>query len=94
VLVPAVEGAFPFARVLPFDVSCTILGLEAVATACGEARYSAAAMQGRDWFCGRNSAGRAVYDARRGLVFDGIDEGRLSRNSGAESNIEGGLALL
>ena len=35
----------------------------------------------------------AVY-ARRGLVFDGIDNGQVSRNSGAESNIEGALALL
>ena len=28
------------------------------------------------------------------IVYDGVDEGRVSRNSGAESNIEGGLALL
>jgi hypothetical protein len=35
-----------------------------------------------------------VYDARRGMVFDGIDHGVVSQNSGAESNIEGALALL
>jgi hypothetical protein len=35
-----------------------------------------------------------VYDRRRGVVYDGIDDGRLSRNSGAEANIEGALALL
>jgi hypothetical protein len=28
------------------------------------------------------------------MVYDGIDNARVSRNSGAESNIEGGLALL
>jgi len=35
-----------------------------------------------------------VYDAQHGIVFDGIDNGQVSRNSGAESNIEGALALL
>ena len=35
-----------------------------------------------------------MYDRRRGLVYDGVDEGRVSRNSGAESNIEGALVLL
>jgi hypothetical protein len=45
-------------------------------------------------FSGRNTAGRPVYDTRRGLVYDGIDHGTVNRNSGAESNIEGALALL
>jgi hypothetical protein len=43
---------------------------------------------------GRNSASQPVYDAARGMVFDGIDNGRVSQNSGAESNIEGALAFL
>jgi hypothetical protein len=57
-------------------------------------QYAAAATRGRTWFYGPNTAGRPVYDARRGLVYDGIDNGTVSRNSGAESNIEGALALL
>jgi hypothetical protein len=77
-----------------FDVSCTIVNLEAVARATGEQRYTVAATRGRDWFGNRNSAGQAVYDGQRGLVFDGIDYARVSQNSGAESNIEGTLALL
>jgi hypothetical protein len=93
-LLPAVERSFPFDHVLPFDVSCTILDLDAVADATGDEGYAAAAMQGRNWFRGRNTAGQAVYDAQRGLVFDGIDNGYVSRNSGAESNIEAALALL
>ena len=32
--------------------------------------------------------GQPVYDAERGLVFDGIDDAQVSRNSDAESNIE------
>ncbi len=94
VLMPAVDSGFDFARVLPFDVSCTVAGLGSVALATSDQRYAAAAALGREWFTGRNSAGQAVYDAQRGLVFDGIDHGVVSRNSGAESNVEGALALL
>jgi hypothetical protein len=93
-LMPAVDRSFPFEHVIPFDVSCAILNLDTVADATREHRYAAAAMQGRDWFSGRNSANQTVYDARRGLVFDGIDNGQVSLNSGAESNIEAALALL
>jgi hypothetical protein len=45
------------------------------------------------WFAGRNAASKPVFDRRRGLVFDGIDGHRLNLNSGAESNIEAGLAF-
>jgi hypothetical protein len=93
-LLPAVDSSFDFAQVLPFDVSCTVAGLSAVARATADERYAGAAERGRQWFHGRNTARRPVYDARRGLVYDGIDNGQVSRNSGAESNIEGGLALL
>jgi hypothetical protein len=93
-LLPAVDSSFDFARVLPFDVSCTVTGLAAVARATSDDRYAAAAARGRLWFSGRNTAGRPVYDAGRGMVYDGIDHGQVSRNSGAESNIEGALALL
>jgi hypothetical protein len=94
VLIPAIDSCFDFARVLPFDVSCTVAGLASVALATSNERYGAAAARGRQWFDGRNSAGQPVYDERLGMVFDGIDDGVVSRNSGAESNIEGALALL
>jgi hypothetical protein len=35
-----------------------------------------------------------TYDTERGRVADGIDEDRVSDNSGAESNISGAEALL
>ena len=93
-LLPAVEWLATSAHVLPFDVSCIVSGLTAVALATEDQRYAAGAAQARSWFSGRNAAGMPVYDRRRGFVYDGIDEGRVSRNSGAESNIEGALALL
>jgi hypothetical protein len=93
-LIPAVDSDFDFEPVLPFDVSCAVAGLAAVARATSNQRYATAAARGREWFHGRNTAGQPVYDARRGMVYDGIDHGEVSRNSGAESNIEGALALL
>ena len=93
-LLPAVDDGFSAAHVVPFDVSCTIAGLAAVARATGETRYAEAAERGREWFRGRNTASQPVHDVRLGLIYDGIDDGRVSRNSGAESNIEGALALL
>jgi hypothetical protein len=79
-LLPAVETGFSAPHVLPFDVSCTIAGLAAVARATGEARYADAAERGREWFRGWNAARQPVYDVRRGLIYDGIDDGRVSRN--------------
>jgi hypothetical protein len=56
--------------------------------------YEDLATLARRWFHGRNPASEPVYDATLGLVADGIDHGRISTNSGAESNIEGAIALL
>jgi hypothetical protein len=94
VLVPPAQLAFPGSRLVPFDVSSTIAGLDAVALARSDPRYAELAALARAWFDGRNAAGEPVYDRVRGCVFDGIDGKSVSLNSGAESNIEGGLALL
>lgn len=94
ILAPAARLAFPGPRSMPFDVSSTVAGLDALATATKEARYAELAALGRAWFDGRNAAGEVVYDRERGCVFDGIDGDRVSRNSGAESNVEGALALM
>jgi len=93
-LIPVVQRAFAGPRSLAFDVSSVIAGLEAVAAATSDHRYSEHATAAHAWFDGRNAAGRPVYDRVRGLVADGIDGGRVSENSGAESNIEGALAFI
>ena len=93
-LLPAVEWCGSAPRVLPFEVSCVVAGLSAVARATGEIRYAEAATKARSWFEGRNAARLPVYDERMLLIYDGIDEGQVSRNSGAESNIEGALTLM
>ncbi len=93
-LVPAADWCSTAPCVLPFEVSCIVSGLAAVARSTEDPRFARAAGQARAWFLGRNSAGSPVYDQGSGLIYDGIDEGRVSRNSGAESNIEGNLAML
>lgn len=93
VVVPAVESGFARSGLAPFDVSSCIYSLDRLHEATGDARWSALAADARAWFDGRNPAGAPPYDRRRGRVADGIDDGRISGNSGAESNIVAAEAL-
>ena len=93
-LIPAVDLEFPGPTSIAFDVSCAVRGLQAVGKATGDGRYTKYADLGRTWFDGRNAASLPVFDRQRGLTYDGIDFGRVSQNSGAETNIEAGLAFV
>lgn len=93
VFVPAIGSAFAYPVVQPYDVACAVDAMDRLAAATGESRYDHLAADARAWFDGRNSAGVPVYDRLRGRVADGIDGRRVSRSSGAESNIVGGQAL-
>jgi len=94
VVLPAIEHAFAGARSMAYEVSsCTIVA-DRLYAATGERRWSDAAADARAWFDGRNMAKAPTYDPERGRVADGIDEDRVSDNSGAESNISGAEALL
>ena len=93
-LEPIVHGGFDRLSVTPYDVTSTVFSLDRLAAATGEERWTGFARDARAWFEGRNTAGAPVYDRARGRVADGIDEGRISENSGAEANIEAGGALL
>lgn len=77
-----------------FEASCLSVGLSAVRRASGDVRYAVAVHRAREWFLGRNAAGAPVYDAASGAVSDGVDDGRVSRNAGAEASVEGANALL
>jgi len=93
-LEPAVRGGFERASTTPYDVASTVFGLDRLSAVTGESGWVTLAADARAWFDGRNPAGSAVYDRRRGRVSDGVDEGRVSRNSGAEANIEAASVLL
>ncbi|HZS13377.1 MAG TPA: hypothetical protein VFC09_02145 [Candidatus Dormibacteraeota bacterium] len=89
-----IGAGFDLPHVQPYDVASAILVMDRLHAVTGAAEYAALAQTARRWFDGRNPARRPVYDTSRGRVADGIDQGRLSRNSGAESNIVGAHALL
>jgi hypothetical protein len=93
-LEPIVLGGFDRNSVTPYDVTSTVFSLDHLAAATREERWTTLAQDARSWFEGRNTAAAPVYDRARGRVADGIDEGRISENSGAEANIEAGGALL
>jgi hypothetical protein len=93
-LLPAVQSAFDRESCSAYDVASCIYGLDRLAAGTGEERWARGAADARAWFDGRNPSGRPVYDTEHGRVADGVDEGRVSENSGAEANIEGAGALL
>jgi hypothetical protein len=68
--------------------------LDELARATEDGRWRALAEDARAWFDGRNAAGQPVYDRELGRVADGVDEDRISVNSGAEANIVAAEALL
>ena len=88
VIEPAVHERFAATpSSLAYDVSSCVWSLDQLALATGDERWGRLATDARAWFDGRNAAGRPIYDRERGAVADGIDHGRVSMNSGAESNI-------
>jgi hypothetical protein len=93
-LEPAVRSGFDRSSVTPYDVASVVFSLDRLAVVTGQDRWGKLATQAREWFAGRNPATAPVYDRSRGRVADGIDDGRISENSGAEANIETAGALL
>ncbi len=59
----------------------------------GRRRHREIALAFGAWFLGANSSGEALYDPESGRCYDGIDDGRINKNSGAESTIEALIAL-
>ena len=91
---PAIESGFEAPHVQPYDVQSATCVMDALTAATQEVGYADLAALSRQWFEGRNPAGRPVYDRSAGTIADGIDAGVVSQNSGAESNIVGGLVLV
>ena len=93
VFADVVGSGFDLPHVQPYDVSSATHALTRLAEVTGVPEYVALAADSRQWFDGRNPAGRAVYDRGAGRVGDGIDHGVVSSNSGAEANIAAAQAL-
>jgi hypothetical protein len=80
--------------VTAYDVSPIVQGLAAMFRATGAKRYRQLALSAAAWFYGRNDARTPMYDPTSGRCRDGITDGIVSQNFGAESAIEAGLAEL
>ncbi len=80
--------------VCAYNVTPVVQGLAAMYRATGARKYRDLAIQGCAWFYGRNTARTKMYDPTTGRCRDGIADGVASRNYGAESSIEAGLAEL
>ncbi|HUQ48659.1 MAG TPA: sugar ABC transporter substrate-binding protein [Gemmatimonadaceae bacterium] len=81
---------------IAYGLGPVVEGYLALADATGDSKYSVFAGLAAAWFAGANPTGIAMYNAKTGLTFDGIDGPsplKLNRNAGAESTIESLLAL-
>jgi hypothetical protein len=92
-IVPEIERGFPRPMVQPYSVAAVAYVVDRLHVATNEAVYATLRDHARAWFDGRNTAGLPVYDRVVGRVADGVDGGRVSEHSGAESNIVGAQAL-
>ena len=84
---PIVRSGFDRPSVTPYDVASAVFSLDRLASAEPGAEWAELARRARAWFDLVDRSGRTVYDRAVGRVADGVDEGRVSRNSGAEANI-------
>jgi len=80
--------------VCAYTVTPIVQGLASMYRATGAKKYHELALLGSAWFYGRNDARTKMYDPTTGRCRDGITDGIASRNCGAESSIEAGLAEL
>ena len=91
---PVVRGGFDLPSVSPYDVACAVFCLDRLAEVDDDGLWPELAADARAWFDRIDDRGRAVYDRAAGRVADGIDEGRVSENSGAEANIVAAESLI
>ncbi len=76
---------------IAYGADSRVQGLLAHGTRAGDLLAGVAA----SWFFGANPAGVPAYDPATGTTIDGIEaDGRVNRNSGAESTIHGLLTMI
>jgi len=80
---------------IAYGVDSRVQSLLAVADTTGTEVAGTLAALHASWFFGANRAGTAMYAPETGVTFDGLEaDGRINRNSGAESTIHGLLTML
>lgn len=71
----------------PIEATATILAVAAAFDVSGDPRYRRAAEAAYAWFLGENDAGLVVADSATGGCHDGLSEGHVNENQGAESTL-------
>lgn len=80
---------------IAYGVHGRVATLLAAAEATGGRGLRELAALTAGWFFGANPAGEQVYDPSTGVTVDGIEvDGRINRNSGAESTIHALLTMI
>jgi hypothetical protein len=69
----------------PIEVASTVLMLKAAYEATGDKEYLNLQTKAFDWFFGENDLRMAVYDEKTAGCCDGIGDGGVNINQGAES---------
>lgn len=77
-----------------YHVSSLVAGLTELYLATGDNGYAQRAIVFADWLLGDNPAGEPMYHPIQGGCYDGILDGCVNRNMGAESSIEAGRTEL
>jgi multiple sugar transport system substrate-binding protein len=92
----APNGSVKWFPQIAYGVGPIVEGYLALADATGDRSYAVLAGLVASWFNGDNVARVAMYDPATGRTFDGIDGPtpiKVNRNAGAESTVEGLLAM-
>ncbi len=80
---------------IAYGADATLQNLLRTATASGLNGFRQLAGIQAAWYFGNNRSGVQMYDPKTGRTFDGLEaDGRVNRNSGAESTIHGLLSML
>lgn len=80
---------------IAYGVDCRLQGLAATAAAAGAPGLLELAAVAAGWYFGANKSGLPAYNSATGTAIDGIEtDGRVNRNSGAESTIHALLSML
>lgn len=80
---------------IAYGADCRVRACLDTGLATGHAGLQQLAGIAAGWFFGANASGAPVYDPATGVTFDGVEaDGRVNRNSGAESTIHGLLTML
>ncbi|MGH2382045.1 MAG: hypothetical protein ACRDG7_12610 [Candidatus Limnocylindria bacterium] len=80
---------------IAYGADATLQNLLRTAEASGLDGFRKLAAIQAAWYFGNNRSGVQMYDPATGRTFDGLEaDGRVNRNSGAESTIHGLLSML